>query len=77
MTTEPEKDYSRGVWGGAYSFDKGDVVKVKKGHPFSGYRGTVEVAFGAGRFGVRIAPSMWRDAPRSEITVHEDALQLD
>lgn len=65
-----------GVWGGKYIFDKGDVVKIKKGHPFAGYRGTVEVAYGSGRFGICIAPSVFRDAPQSKITVGEEDLIL-
>ncbi len=66
-----------GPWNGDYSREKGDVVKVKKGHPFQNYRGTVEISYGGDVFGVCIAPSLFRDAPSRTISIHTDNLIAD
>ncbi len=72
-----ETQNKEGPWRGNYSREKGDVVKVKKGHPFQNYRGTVEIAYGGDVFGVCIAPSLFRDAPSRTISIHTSNLIAD
>lgn len=39
-------------WRGEYAFEKGDVVRVRKGHPLRGSVGIVETVYSREQFGV-------------------------
>ena len=45
------------AWQGKYRFEKGDVVRILKPHPYAGRKGTVEIAFGSNQFGVTLTPT--------------------
>ena len=62
------------AWDGKYRFEKGDVVKVKRGHPWARRKGVVDSAMGSNQFGVQLTPT-WIYAVR-DITFWGDDLEL-
>ena len=45
------------AWSGNYKFEKGDVVRVRKGHPWAWRVGIVEIAYSNEQFGVTLMPT--------------------
>ena len=62
-------------WRGEYAFEKGDVVRVRKGHPLKGRVGIVETALASEQFGVLlIRPATLRNF--REVTFWAKDLEL-
>jgi len=62
------------AWSGSYPFEKGDVVKIKKGHPWAGRVGIVEKAYSSNQFGVMLTPTRLF-LPR-EVTFWSNSLEI-
>lgn len=62
------------AWGGRYSFESGEEVKIKSGHPYAGRHGIVIDAHATHQLKVHLPGSFLRQS--IDIVVFDDVLEL-